>query len=202
MRRRVGIAMSAAEEATNGRRSDAERNDSRILDAAIRLLGREGNVVSLSAVAKEAGIGRSTVYRRFGSAADLQSRASARLICDQIEPTMRRAVEDSDPLAGYYAIGLTLIHLVEQLPEASVRLPDLLDEYLERYEGVLEHLMRSGQRQGRLRPDFATDDIANFTVATLAALALTRLPTRAVDRYLAILFDGLSRTDTQTLPEE
>ncbi|MEA4944793.1 MAG: helix-turn-helix domain-containing protein [Propionicimonas sp.] len=194
--------MTATQDTSTGRRSDAERNDSRILDAAIRLIGRNGGVVSLPEVAKEAGIGRSTVYRRFGSAAELQSRAAAKLICDQIEPTIRQADENSDPLAGYYAIGLALINSVEQLPDASVRLSDLLEEYLSRYEGTLEHIMRNGQRQGRLRPDFATDDIANFTVATLAALALTRLPTRAVDRYLAILFDGLSRTDSQTLPEE
>jgi len=61
--------------------------------------------------------------------------------------------------------------------------------------------MRSAQREGRLRPDFTADDIAGFTVSTLAGLALTNQGPRAIDRYVAIVFDGLSRLDAPPLPD-
>ncbi|MFD3552030.1 TetR/AcrR family transcriptional regulator [Streptomyces goshikiensis] len=47
-------------------RADAARNRLRILDAARRLLAADGSAeLSLDAVAKEAGVGVGTVYRRF-----------------------------------------------------------------------------------------------------------------------------------------
>lgn len=53
-------------------RSDAARNRAAILAAAQRLFEREGpGAVSMDRVAREAGVGKGTIYRRFGDRASL-----------------------------------------------------------------------------------------------------------------------------------
>lgn len=54
-------------------RRDAVRNRATVLDAAIALIGEAGTseVVTMSAVAERAGVGKGTVFRRFGSRAGL-----------------------------------------------------------------------------------------------------------------------------------
>jgi AcrR family transcriptional regulator len=53
-------------------RADAAANRARILDAARRLLARDGpDGVSIDAVAAAAGVGKGTVFRRFGDRAGL-----------------------------------------------------------------------------------------------------------------------------------
>src|ERR1700758_2493578 len=55
-----------------GARSDASRNRARILETAARLFAERGpNCVSMDLIAEAAGVGKGTVFRRFGSRAAL-----------------------------------------------------------------------------------------------------------------------------------
>ncbi|MFC9997827.1 TetR/AcrR family transcriptional regulator [Nocardia sp. NPDC127526] len=55
-------------------RADAARNRKLLLDAASELVRRHGaNAVTMDAVAKQAGVGKGTVFRRFGSRAGLMN---------------------------------------------------------------------------------------------------------------------------------
>src|SRR5690606_41850834 len=54
-----------------GLRADAERNRERILAAARRLFASDGLDVSMACVAREAGVGKATLSRRFPSREDL-----------------------------------------------------------------------------------------------------------------------------------
>jgi AcrR family transcriptional regulator len=48
-------------------RSDAARNRARLLEAAARLVAEQGaEHVTMQAVAEEAGVGKATLFRRFG----------------------------------------------------------------------------------------------------------------------------------------
>lgn len=56
----------------NAERADAARNRLRILDAAERLFTRDGVAcTSMDAIAHEAGVGKGTLFRRFGDRASL-----------------------------------------------------------------------------------------------------------------------------------
>jgi AcrR family transcriptional regulator len=46
-------------------RADARLNHDRLLDAAVRAFARDGTETSLKAIAKDAGVGIGTLYRRF-----------------------------------------------------------------------------------------------------------------------------------------
>ncbi|GAA5152428.1 hypothetical protein GCM10023321_21100 [Pseudonocardia eucalypti] len=77
-------------------RADAARNRRRILDAAERLFAEHGvDGVSLDAVAAEAGVGKGTVFRRFGDKSGL-----AAALLDQRERELQRAMLDGPPPLG------------------------------------------------------------------------------------------------------
>lgn len=68
-------------------RSDAARNRQRVVDAALRLFGERGVTnVTMEEVAREAGVGKGTLYRRF---------ANKGLLCEALldEPTRRFQAE-------------------------------------------------------------------------------------------------------------
>jgi AcrR family transcriptional regulator len=52
-------------ESTRSLRADAQLNHDRLLDAAARAFARDGSEASLKAIAKDAGVGIGTLYRRF-----------------------------------------------------------------------------------------------------------------------------------------
>ncbi|MCX5400703.1 TetR/AcrR family transcriptional regulator [Streptomyces sp. NBC_00102] len=101
-------------------RADAARNRLRILDAARRLLASDSSAdLSLDTVAKEAGVGVGTVYRRFHSRAGLVYA----LIDDnetRFQDTFARHCEDRAPSAHERL--RTFLHGLAQLVDANAGL--------------------------------------------------------------------------------
>ncbi|MGH3714488.1 MAG: TetR/AcrR family transcriptional regulator [Micromonosporaceae bacterium] len=82
-------------------RADAARNRRRILDATDRLFARDGvDGVSLDAIAGEAGVGKGTLFRRFGSKAGLAS-----ALLDERERDLQAAILEGPPPLGPGAPG-------------------------------------------------------------------------------------------------
>lgn len=75
-------------------RADAARNRQAVLQAAERLLAERGHV-SLDEVAAEAGVGKGTVFRRFGSRAGL-----IRELLEERSRAVRENVTDGPPPLG------------------------------------------------------------------------------------------------------
>jgi len=74
-------------------RADARRNRERILEAARRLIARDGvRSVSLEQVATEAGVGRATLFRRFPDRASL-----LRALLDEHEGRLQDALLRGPP---------------------------------------------------------------------------------------------------------
>jgi AcrR family transcriptional regulator len=79
-----------------GERADARRNRERILCAAARLVERKGpDAVSMDAVAEEAGVGKGTLYRRFGDRASL-----LRALIEEPERELQESVLRGPPPLG------------------------------------------------------------------------------------------------------
>jgi AcrR family transcriptional regulator len=77
-------------------RADAARNRRLVLDAAARLFERDGpSCVTMEAVAAEAGVGKGTVFRRFGDRAGL-----ARAIISEREGALQEAMIRGEPPLG------------------------------------------------------------------------------------------------------
>ena len=102
-------------------RADARRNRLRVLEAADRLFTEHGvKNVSLDAIAAEAGVGKGTVFRRFGDRAGL-----AVALLDEREQELQAKILTGSPPLGPGAPPLTR---VTAFLEAYL---DLLDRHVE-----------------------------------------------------------------------
>ena len=177
-------------------RADAERNRQRILAAAREVFARRGLEAGLDEIARHAGVGTATVYRRFP---DKRALVGA-LFTDRLaELTVmaRRAVERVDPWSG-------LIELIEtsvamQLEDRGLK--DLMFAYGDReafreHLGALEALLREAVGRaiaaGSLRPDVELTDLAVVQLMVIQVGVFTEPESpRQWRRYLRLLLDGL-----------
>jgi AcrR family transcriptional regulator len=76
-------------------RADAARNRRRVLEAAERLFKADPDGVTMEAVAAEAGVGKGTVFRRFGDRAGL-----ARAVISEYEVVLQEQMIRGEPPLG------------------------------------------------------------------------------------------------------
>lgn len=186
-----------------GRQAEAERNDRLVLEAAREVFATQGGDAPVSAVAARAGVGMG-IYRRYGSKTELLQHLCM-LAMEQSIEAARAALACDDAwsgLAGYVracvAFGsgalAPLAGTIETTPrmwEASKRGRELLDQ-----------LVARAQREGGLRPD-----VTSLDMAWLIELFGRHGPARARaedagvrERLLAIALDGLRAPAAGPLP--
>lgn len=173
--------MGATGEQVRRRRRDVERNLERVLRAAEELFAERGADVRMEDVARRAGVGVGTVYRRFPSKEQLFAAVSM-AACEDTRCSLARAAEDAED-AGAKLRAIITAHYRRCLSQAP-----LLDGPPPHGEGAVEgeqpglypalhalvaEVIAAGQRQGRIAPG---------DPATLAALTLELLTPRAVQR--------------------
>jgi AcrR family transcriptional regulator len=115
-------------------RADAARNAERILRAAREIYGEFGPDAPIEAIARRAGVGERTLYRRFPTKAELIRAALDQCIAEDLTPTIEAVRGADDPLHG-----------LAQLIDAAISL------------GAREHnLLTAARRAGSLTPDIST----------------------------------------------
>src|ERR1700760_1181713 len=115
-------------------RADAARNAERILKAAREVYGELGPDAPIEAIARRAGVGERTLYRRFPTKAELIRAALDQCIAEDLAPTMQAVRHAADPLRG-----------LAQLIDAAISL------------GAREHnLLTAARMAGSLTPDIST----------------------------------------------
>jgi AcrR family transcriptional regulator len=178
-------------------RRDAERNRQRILAAAAGLFSERGLDATLDDVARAAGVGVGTVYRRFPDKESL-IRELFRERVDALVTVAEEACTAADPWQGFvtyleYAAAALAADLgLRQLMMFGNYDRDQVCYARDRMHPVITRLVRRAQASGDLRADFAATDVKMiaFMLASVAeyAAAVTPLVWR---RYLAMLLDGL-----------
>jgi AcrR family transcriptional regulator len=83
----------------HGRQAEARRNDLAVLEAARDVFGTRGADAPISAVAERAGVGMGTLYRRYGSKAELLQHLCV-LAMEQALDAADEALRADDPWAG------------------------------------------------------------------------------------------------------
>ncbi|MBA2947968.1 TetR/AcrR family transcriptional regulator [Streptomyces himalayensis] len=104
-----------------GLRADAERNGDRILAAARHLFATEGLGVSMASVAREAGVGKATLSRRFATRDDLVNAVFADRM-DAYAAAVTDALANPDPWHGFTGY----IHAVRAMQAADRGFADVL----------------------------------------------------------------------------
>lgn len=178
-------------------RADAERNRRRILAAAAEVFAERGIDACTSEIARRAGVGTATLFRRFPSKDDLvlaifEERMAA------LEAAAREGLGDPDPGAGLRSF----LEAAARLQAEDLGFCQSVGTVIfgdprarERHEQLLElsgRLLRAAQAAGAVRADLEPDDLPFLTqAATLSVQALGADP-ELHRRYLGLIFDGLS----------
>jgi AcrR family transcriptional regulator len=184
-------------------RADAARNAERILRAAREVYGELGPDAPVEAVARRAGVGERTLYRRFPTKADLVRAALDQSVAEDLTPAIEDARRLDDPVRGLAqlieaAIGLGARE--HNLLTAAHRAGSLTADISDSLNQALYELVRRGQRAGLVRPDLVADDLPR-----LIAMLYGVLPTMDSDsdgwrRYVALVLDAISINEREPLP--
>lgn len=181
-------------------RADAQRNHDRIVDAADAAFAELGVEVSMDEIARRAGVGPATVYRRFPSKS-LLLRAIFDARLSALEPSIADAAGSVDAWEGFLA-GMRAVlgaqaanaSLVQVLAQAG-ELAALKAEVQTRVFAPLCALMKRAQESGQLRADLDPRELP-----MLIRMVATTTDSSAWQRYLALLTDALRTPQPTALP--
>ena len=188
----------------NGRRAQAVRNDEIILSAARSVFAADP-AAPISAVAEQAGVGISALYRRCASKEDLLHRlcadavrlynaeAEAALADEGDRWTVFRRFAGRVVAADLYALTLRLAGTFT--PDAELRREAL------RAQELSTRLFDRTKAAGAIRPDVVLDDIALiFEQVAAVRLADEQRTRRLRERSLALMLDALRLSPADPLP--
>ena len=184
-------------------RADAARNAQRILRAARTVYGELGPDAPVEAVARRAGVGERTLYRRFPTKADLVRAALDHSIAEDLLPAIDEARRANDPLRGLTQLIEAAISLgarERNLLTAAHRAGTLTYDISVSLNEALDHLVREGQRVGRVRADLVVDDVPRLMAMLYSVLATMDAESDGWRRYVALVIDAISITEGQPLP--
>lgn len=176
-------------------RSDARRNRDAIVDAARAVFAESGLDAPLDAIARRAGVGRATLYRRFPTRDDLV----AAIHDDNLDELERIAAHPRDrdraffviltAAAGMLAADRGFVEHLRRQPVAAQ-----IDQHVsDRFLAIIEQPLRRAQRAAIVRKDLRPADallILDMIGGAAVATGPHRNPGREV-RALELLLDGL-----------
>ncbi|OBI18458.1 TetR/AcrR family transcriptional regulator [Mycobacterium sp. E2497] len=184
-------------------RADAARNAERILRAARAVYGELGPDAPIEAVARRAGVGERTLYRRFPAKADLVRAALDQSVAEYLTPAIEDARRMADPLRGLHqlieaAIGLGARerHLLTAAHRAGSLTADISDSLNQ----ALYELACRGQRAGLVRADLVADDLPRLVAMLYSVLPTMDAESDGWRRYVALVIDAISVKERRPLP--
>lgn len=170
-------------------RADARRNRDAVLAAARLVFAENGLDAPLDAIARRAGVGRATIYRRFPTRETL-----IRAMFDSTIDALQEVVDEAAPDAAFVEAIVAATDMLgadRGFVDAVGRRPDLqlIAEHVEsRFLGVVTGPLRRAQRAGNVRRDLKPQD----TLVLLDMLSgAARTGGGRERRALALLLDAL-----------
>jgi len=191
----------------SGRGAEAARNDERIL-AAARAVFVADPEAPIAAVAQQAGVGHSALYRRYPSKEDLLRQVCRDGLARYIAEVEAALAASVDPWAAFAAFVGFMRGVVEaDTHSLTLRLAgtfaptDDLYRDGDRAHTLTEQLVRRVHAAGALRADVETDDLP-LLFEQLAAIHVgdEQRTLELRRRYLALLLDGLRAPPGSPLP--
>jgi AcrR family transcriptional regulator len=187
-------------------RSDAQHNRERIIAAARSAFAEAGLDVPMREIARRAGVGIATLYRRFPTSRDLVTAVFE----DRFATCMKeidRALSEPDPWQGFCRFIRTVCELqvvdrgFTEAFYASHPDPDVVAAQREKVLVRFADLAARAQSSGQLRPDFAPADLSLILLANSGLRGPTTPATLTASRRLvAYLLESLQAPGRGPLP--
>lgn len=186
-------------------RRDASRNRERILEAARELFAERGLEVTMDEIARHAGVGVGTVYRRFRQRGEIIEALFEQRMEDYLA-LAEASLADPDPWHGlveFLERGLAMQAADRGLKELLVGRGHASESGARvraRVLPMVEKLVVRAQEAGVLRPDIGTLDVPMVSLMVGQVIDFSHeVAPELWRRYLALLLDGL-RSDRSPLP--
>jgi len=178
-------------------RRDAERNRQRILEAASEAFNERGLEVSLDEIARYAGVGVGTVYRRFRTKEELVEALFLERL-DSVAAIADDAFEADDPWSGLVSFMERMAELMagdlglRQMLIFATYGRDLVAIARQRNAPLVERLVLRAQAAGQLRADVRPTDIPFIVFMLTEATHLVNAANPDIwRRYLTLILDGM-----------
>ncbi|MGH3677013.1 MAG: TetR/AcrR family transcriptional regulator [Mycobacterium sp.] len=183
-------------------RADAARNAERIVRAAREIYAELGPDAPMDAIARRAGVGERTLYRRFPTKGELARAVIDESIAENLSPVIERARRSRNPLRGLTDLIEAAIALGarEHNVLAVARKAGSLTDVSTQLDETLADLTRRAQQAGLVRADLVADDLPRI-IAMLNSVLTTMDP--ASDgwrRYVVLMLDAVSTSTPRRLP--
>lgn len=181
---------------SRGRQAEARRNDVAVLEAARDVFTALGADAPIAAVAERAGVGMGTLYRRYGSKAELLQHLCV-LSMEQALEAAEEALRSDDPwagLAGYIAACIELRSGALASLAGQIETTTEMRRTAERSMARMAEIVARAHRDGSLRPDATAMDITWLIeqFSRRAPVSVDPAEERNVrSRLVAIALDGL-----------
>jgi AcrR family transcriptional regulator len=151
--------MDATNSGERRARKDVQRNLERVLRAAHALFAERGDDVTMEEVARRAGVGVGTIYRRFPSKEHLFAAVSAAAQSDARASLRSACAQYADPAAKLRALLVSQYRRSEQQAALLDMRPEGVDPCSHEQQGLyaalhalLADVIAEGQRRGEIRP--------------------------------------------------
>ena len=190
-----------------GLRADAERNRARILTAACDAFTEGGLDVPMEHVARRAGVGIATLYRRFPTRPELIAAAFEAKMTAYAD-AVAQALAEPDPWVGF----CSHIERVCAMQAADHGFTDVLtmtfptapafeSARARAYEGFIELMIRA-KDSGHLRDDFVPEDLIMVLMANAGVVAATAdAAPRTSPRFVAYVLQAFAADRAEPLPD-
>jgi AcrR family transcriptional regulator len=191
-------------------RADARRNRDQIIAAARSIFAEHGPDIPMEEIARTAGVGIGTLYRRFPDRESLIRAVAVDSFQRFLEDA--KAAAEQEPTAWQALV--RLLHQSAEL-QLSIQLAMLSHRALailkddpsifalrDALLAEVERMVHGAQQEGRLRSDVGTGDIAQLLAMRLRGPRgktpeITRM---MADRCIAVVIDGLKAEPETPLP--
>jgi AcrR family transcriptional regulator len=177
-------------------RADAARNRTAIIEAARAVFAEQGLDAPLDEIARRAGTGNATLYRRFPTRGDLVAAVFAERMAEHLD-AVEAGLADEDPWRGFASYVTTVGAMqardrgIADLVTMDVSSAPEIERLRSRAFVGLVRLVERARDAGVLRADFTTQDVVLLLMAN--AGLVERAPgitAEASARLIHVLLDG------------
>jgi AcrR family transcriptional regulator len=181
-------------------RADAARNRVALVEAARALFAEQGLDAPLDEIARRAGVGNATLYRRFPTRADLVEAVFAERMAEHLA-AVEAGLADTDPWQGFAsyveAVGAMQARdrgIADLVTMGVSGAPEIEDLRTRAFDGLVR-LVDRARAAGGLRRDFTTEDVVVLMMANAGLLERAGDISEAASRRLVhLLLDGFRAT--------
>lgn len=197
----MSVDVAASPSAGKPLRRDAAHNRQRLLDAAAQVFAEHGLDAGVDEVARVAGVGMGTLYRRFPTKQALIDELIGDLRLQLLELARAAATREDgtgleELLTGAGQLQSDQPGCLQQLWNSSEAQPQAMAEF----RHLLVRLLREGQRHGRIRPEVTPGDLTMALWSLRGVIDATRqVAPLAWRRHLELLVAGLRPAGDPTL---